>query len=100
MHRRTGGVHYHVSIKLDRVQRWLASNKILQEQHGISVHFSSVHVNYYSAWKYVTKEDGEYEQSDKHPDLTSSQAPSTMTAYQALSGRRRARLQSHSVDES
>lgn len=99
-HRRTSGIHYHVAIKLDRIQRWLPSKRILQEQHGISVHFSSVHVNYYSAWKYVTKEDTAYEQSEGHPDLTGSHAaPTTMRAHEALGERRQERLRSQRAVE-
>ena len=37
---------------------------------GISVHFSAIHSNYFSAWQYVTKEDGYFIQSEVHPDLS------------------------------
>lgn len=91
-HRRTTGVHYHVAMKLDRIQCWLPSKRFLQEQHGISVHFSSIHINYYSAWKYVTKEDGLYVQSAEHPDLTDNHAPLTMRVHEVLGERRLTRL--------
>ena len=77
------GVHYHMCIKLDRNQRWLRAKKFLSENYGISVHFSSVHANYYSAWKYVTKEDKHPLESEGHPDLTNSEGPSTMKASEA-----------------
>ena len=70
-------------IKLDRNQRWLRAKKFLSENYGISVHFSSVHANYYSAWKYVTKEDKHPLESEGHPDLTNSEGPSTMKASEA-----------------
>ena len=52
------GIHYHMALKLNRCKRWLSSKRYLAENHGISVHFSNIHHNYYSAWKYTTKKDG------------------------------------------
>ena len=77
---RNGGFHYHMALKLDRCRRWLCSKKFLKEQHSISVHFSDLHYNYYSAWKYVTKEDEHVLESNDHPDLWNSKAPKTSTA--------------------
>ena len=74
------GVHFHMAMKLDKNQRWLPSKRYLLERCGISVHFSDTHENYFSAWKYVTKEDRDYIQSDGHPDLTSATAPRTTKA--------------------
>lgn len=62
--------------------RQVPSKQYLLEGSGISVHFSSMHENYFSPWKYVMKEDQEYIQSGRHPDLTSATAPrSTMTSF-------------------
>ena len=47
----TTGFHYHMAIKLQRCKRWLPSKKYLKAEYGISVHFSNLHYNYYSAWK-------------------------------------------------
>ena len=57
-------VHFHMAMKLDKNQRWLPSKQYLLERCGFSVHFSAMHENYFSAWKYVTKEDRDYIQSD------------------------------------
>ena len=46
-----------MGIKLDRCKRWLPAKNYLKDQHDISVPFSNLHYNYYSAWEYVTKED-------------------------------------------
>ena len=54
---RNGGYHFHIAVKLQRCKRWLPSKSYLTQQYSISVHFSSSRDNYYSAWKYVTKED-------------------------------------------
>ena len=43
--------------RLNKNQRWLQCKKSLLEKFGISVDFSAIHANYYSAWQYVTKED-------------------------------------------
>jgi len=58
----------------------LNSKIILAVQHGISVHYSSSHSNYYSAWQYVTKEDEDVLQSANHPDLWNQGAPRTTLA--------------------
>lgn len=83
------GTHFHMCVKLDRVQRWMPAKVFLLENYGISVHFSSKHINYYTAWKYVTKEDKQYQESENHPDLTNDKEPRTTRAHEAL-GRRRA----------
>ena len=80
----SAGVHYHMAIKLDRNKRWISSKRFLQESCGISVHFSEIHSNYYSAWKYVTKEDKYYIQSLDHPDLTNAGPPRTTMASMAV----------------
>ena len=52
------GFHYHMALKLNRYKRWLSSKRYLEENHGISVHFSNIHHNYYSAWKYRHYQEG------------------------------------------
>ena len=37
------------------------------DNYGVRLHYLSVHHNYYSMWKYVTKSDKDYIQSDEHP---------------------------------
>ena len=41
---------------------------------------SNLHYNYYSAWRFVTKEDEHDLQSEDHPDLWNSKAPKTNAA--------------------
>ena len=62
-----GGKHYHVALKLNKVQRWHTSKKYLLQQFGVSVHYSNIHHNHYSAWRYVRKSDDAYAESDGHP---------------------------------
>ena len=76
----TKGYHYHMAVKLNRCKRWLSFKNYLQETYGISVHFSDVHYNYYSAWKYSTKKDKNGLESDNHPDLRDFKGPKTETA--------------------
>ena len=66
---RAGGCHYQIVVKLERMQRWSSIKKFLHQNHRVIVNFSNAHHNYYSSWKYVTKEDEEVVQSPNHPDL-------------------------------
>ena len=45
---KNGGLYYHMAIKLHCCQRWMPAKTFLTGHHGISVHFSDVHFNYYS----------------------------------------------------
>ena len=74
------GFHYHMALKLNRCKRWLSPKRYLEENHGISVHFSNIHHNYYSAWKYTTKKDRYVMGSKDHPDLWDSKPPKTQSA--------------------
>ena len=75
-----GGEHYHLALKLNRNQRWLAAKEYLLDTYGISVHFSNRHHNYYSAWCYVTKCDESFEQSELYPDISNSSRLQTSAA--------------------
>ena len=46
-HKRSGN-HYHISVKLSNVKRWLPSKRYLLGHFGVPVHFSSSHSNYYA----------------------------------------------------
>lgn len=61
--------------------RWLPMRDYLSSNFDINVNFSNRHVNYYTAWQYVTKEDNSFLESENHPDLTN--APRTLAASQA-----------------
>ena len=69
-----------MALKLNGCKRWLSSKRYLEENHGISVHFSNIHHNYYSAWKYTTKKDRYVMESKDHPDLWDSKPPKTQSA--------------------
>ena len=86
----TSGQHYHVAVKLDRNQRWFSAKQFLLQEHGISVHFSSKHHNYYSAWRYVTKSDINFEESPNHPNLRENNRPLTNAASRTRRQRKRA----------
>ena len=88
---KSGGIHYHLSLKLNKSHRWLPAKNYLKEQYNISVHFSSVHANYFTAWKYVTKEDRDFIMSENHPDLWNSAGPLTMKAHLTKAKARRTR---------
>ena len=73
-----------MSVKLSKCERWLPAKKFLADRFVISVHFSSIHANYYSAWRYVTKEDDCAEESKDHPDFSTTKGPRTMNAHMAI----------------
>ena len=78
------GFHFHMTVKLSERHRWLTVRNYIRSQHGINVNFSNRHDNYFSAWRYTTKEDSEYIQSEGHPDLTNAQPSQTTQATEAV----------------
>lgn len=76
-----GEIHYHMAVKLDRNRRWLTVRNYADKKHGLKLNFSSTHANYFSAWKYTTKDDKEYLKSECYPDLKN--APQTQEASRA-----------------
>ena len=72
---------------------------LLLEKHGISVHFSNSHNNYYSAWKYATKEDVEVLQIANHPNLWNSKPTRTDEACEKRSSIGRTRSSANATDE-
>ena len=68
--RESSDIHFHMAIKLKKRGRWLSVRNFLDEVYGIQVNFSANHNTYYSAYKYVTKEDAEPLLSSEHPDIS------------------------------
>ena len=93
------GHHYHMAVKLERCRRWRAAKYYLQDKYDVSVHFSNVHHDYYSAWRYVTKEDEYVLESDGHPYFWNSRPPRTSRACQSNVQRTNDRVDSHANDE-
>ena len=83
--------HYHMALKLARRGRWLQVRRFLDITYAIQVHFSDNHNTYYSAYKYVTKEDNECMHSEQHPDLSSP--PKTEQALASKKRKARERIQ-------
>ena len=71
--------HFHMAVKLAKKARWLQVREYLDEKFEIQVNFSDNHNTYFSAYRYVTKEDREVLHSPGHPDL-SDVAPRTDSA--------------------
>ena len=70
-----------MAIKLSKQARWIQVRNFLDEKYGIKVNFSDKHNTYYSAYRYVTKEDTDALHSASHPDLRD--APKTEKAIPA-----------------
>ena len=85
------GFHYHMAIKFSGGIRWLRAKNYLSSKHGVTVNFSEgeKYHNYYSAYKYVTKEDSRPLHSDHHPDLKSATSPRTSRGSKQLMKRKR-----------
>ena len=77
----SGESYFQMALKLNRNKRWLSSKRFLLERCGISVHFSDIHRNYFSAWKYVTKQDKEFVESPGHPDLSDGLPKTTKASF-------------------
>ena len=65
-HHRDEGVHFHMCVLLNKIQRWSMVQRHLQEVEKVVVHFSG-HAGCYTAYQYVTKEDTEVLSSENHP---------------------------------
>ena len=61
--------HYHMALKLSKRMRWSRVRQFLESHNEIRVNFSDHHTTYYSAYKYVTKEDNDFLESKDHPEL-------------------------------
>ena len=70
-----GERHFHMAIKLSTKSRWLRARNFIEKEHGIKVNLSDRHDNYYGAYKYVTKEDGDFIVSPNHPDFSNTTGP-------------------------
>ena len=77
---KNGQIHYHMAVKLDRNRRWLTVRNYADKKHGLKLNFSGNNAKYFLAWKYTTKDDKEYLESECHPDLKN--APQTQEASQ------------------
>ena len=87
-HKSTGGNRYHMCIKLNRNKRWMPVKQKMSQEHGVWLHFSSTHANYYSAWKYTTKSDKSFIQSTEHLNRTEQNSPKTKAAIKNYFGKK------------
>ena len=91
-HEDTSGYHCHACVRLSGPKRWDPVKRRLHEMFGIQVNFSESHENYYSAYKYVYKNDPDVYKSANHPDLQELGSPTTkkcMSAYRQKCGKRK-----------
>ncbi|CAB3983397.1 Hypothetical predicted protein [Paramuricea clavata] len=82
-----------MAVKLESRRRWLKFRNFFDSNHGIKVNFSGIHMKYYSAWLYATKDDKDYIQSLNHPDLTNGDFPVTNNASFSQFRKKRSRLE-------
>ena len=77
----SGGSYFQMALKLNRNKQRLPSKRFLLERCGISFHFSGIHRNYFSAWKYLTKQDKEFVESPGYPDLSDGLPKTTKESF-------------------
>lgn len=78
-----GGDHFHVALKLTGPKRWKSVKESISSDEGIVVNFSDQHDNYYSAYRYVCKEDSSVHHSKHHPNLENISSPRTKRSTKA-----------------
>lgn len=81
-----GGFHYHMAMKLNGIKKWYGPWRAMYEDNVV-ISFSESHDYYISAYRYVTKEDENYIESEGHPDLKEVGSPRTKACM--ASNRRR-----------
>ena len=84
-----GGQHYHCSVKLDGVKRWLGVKNVFQQRYGVVLNFSDSHNHYMSAYRYTCKSDPTPAHSPEHPDLAAVGSPRTKTCIAAYRRKRK-----------
>ena len=91
-----GSPHFHMSIKFSGNRRWKEGKNRFYRVHGVSIHFSSFHDDYPSAYGYLTKHDSDILHSENHPPLFAVTARRTRNATVARRKRKSARDNSES----
>ncbi len=83
-HQESSGVHYHMAVVFSRNKRWLSAKQFLLKNYGISVHFADKkHHDFYSAYRYVTKEDSSALLCPDHPPFALGLSPHTSKSSRA-----------------
>ena len=92
-----GGDHYHCSIKLSGSKRWKAVKDTLKKES--QVHFSDADNNYWSVFKYITKNDPNIFLSSNHSNMQEMSSPETKVCVQAIRQKRKSRSTDTSGDQ-
>lgn len=80
---KNGGEHYHLCLKLSGPKRWKSVKESIHNMHGVVLNFSDRHDNYYTAYKYVCKDDSNTFHCADHPNLDSVGSPKTKKCIRA-----------------
>ena len=54
-----GGWHYHCSLKLSGVKKWITVKQTFEQSHRVVLHFSNSHDHYISTYRYMCESDKE-----------------------------------------
>ena len=83
------GTHHHMAIKLTRRAQLCQVRACLEFENGIKDNFGSKHETYYSAFKYVTKDNEHFQVSDGHPELSGPLATKAATMAKKSTAKKR-----------
>ena len=75
-------VHY-VALKLTDLKLWKSAKKSISLKEGVVVNFSHNQDNYYSAYRYICKDDDSVHHSKHNPNLDDIASPWTKKSTQA-----------------
>ena len=93
-----GGIHYHVALKLIDLRRWrsVKRNHIIEGRNSGQFFRQSRH--YYSAYKYICKDDDSVHHSKYHFNLDENASPRTKISTQAYQQARKPYAQGNPTD--
>ena len=93
-----GGVHYHVALKFTGPKRWKSVQESISLKEGVVVTFWDNYDNYYSAHRYICKDDDSVHQNKHHPNLDEVASPRTKKSTQAYRQARKSYAQENRTD--
>ena len=91
-----GGKHYHLAILFSGARRWIGIKNSIMQTHGVNLHFSSQHVGYVAAYRYLLKSNAieDVLHSPGHTDMQTIKRPKTKDAMKGNSSKGKKRKSS------
>ena len=93
-----GRVHYHVTLELTGPICWKLVKESISSKEGMVINFSDNRDNYYSAYRYICKDDDSVCHGKHHPNLDDVSSPRTKTSTQTYRQARKPYAQENPTD--